>query len=191
MRRQVLRRLRALTLCEVGGCADDRHAHVGADPDRDHVLRHLLAKTNAGIETFGHDIGQAIVDDDLGMDIRIVRQEPGQRRPENGARGVLACRDADGAGGFVAQVTESCELRLDLVEARAERTHQPLARLGRRHAPRRARQQPDPEPLFELAHRMAQRGLGHPEPGRRLGKAALPRHREERDQVVDIGSGHS
>ena len=44
---------------EVGGCAHHRHAEVGPDPHRDHVLRDRFAKANAGVETLRNDVGQA------------------------------------------------------------------------------------------------------------------------------------
>ena len=42
------------------------------DAHGDHVLRHLLADSHAGVETLGDDVGQAIVDDDLDFDVRVV-----------------------------------------------------------------------------------------------------------------------
>ena len=72
---QVLRLLRLWPLREVGRRADDRHAHVRPDAHGDHVLRHLLAEPHARVVALGDDVGQAIVDDDLDLDVRIVRQE--------------------------------------------------------------------------------------------------------------------
>ena len=80
VRRQVLRRPRPRPPREVGRRADDRHAHVRPDAHGDHVLRHLLAEPHAGVVAFGDDVGQAVVDDDLDLDVGIVRQELRQRR---------------------------------------------------------------------------------------------------------------
>ena len=68
---------------EVGRATDDRHAHVRPDAHGDHVLGHLLAEANAGVVALGHDVGQAVVDDDLDLDVRILRQELRQRGPED------------------------------------------------------------------------------------------------------------
>ena len=85
---------------EVRRRADDGHAQVRADAHGDHVLRHLLAEANAGVVALGDDVGQAIVDDELHLDVGIVRQQRRERRPEDRLGRVLARRDADGAGGF-------------------------------------------------------------------------------------------
>ena len=113
--------LRLRPLGEVGRRADDRHAHVRPDAHGDHVLGHLLAEAHAGVVALGDDVGQAVVDDDLDLDVRIVRQEPSQGRPEDRVGRVLAGRDADGAGGLLAQLAQRRQLGLDLVEARARR----------------------------------------------------------------------
>src|SRR5258708_19746761 len=49
----------------------------------DHVLRYLLAETNAGVVALCDDIGQAIFSDALDLDIRVARQQPRQGRPEH------------------------------------------------------------------------------------------------------------
>ena len=64
-------------LAKYAGEPDDGHAHVRADPYGDHVLGHLLAETNAGVVALGDDIGQAVVDDDLDVDVGIC----GSNRP--------------------------------------------------------------------------------------------------------------
>ena len=86
-------RLRAFG--EIGRRADDRHAKVGADARRDHILCHLLAKTNAGIVALRDDADQAIIDDELDLDIRIARQQLRQCRPEDCFGRMLAGRDAN------------------------------------------------------------------------------------------------
>ena len=135
---------------EVRRRADHRHAHVRTDAHRDHVFGHLLAETNAGVVALGDDVGQAVVDDDLDLDVRVVAAAAcaiaGHR---TASAGMLAGRDADRAGGFFAQFAQRGEFGVDLVEPRADRAQQPLARLGRRDAARRAGQQPNAEPLLE------------------------------------------
>ena len=62
---------------------------------------------------------------------------------------MLAGRDADGAGGLVAQLAQRGQLGVDLLEARPDGPQQALAGLGRRDAAGGAGQQPQPEPLLE------------------------------------------
>ena len=85
--------------------------------------------------------------------------------------------------GLLAQLAERRELGLDLLEARADRLQQALARLGRRDAARGAGQQPKRRAAppgrgwcgsAPIARRRAWR--------RGLGEAALLRHREEGEQ---------
>ena len=189
--RQVARGARPRAVGEVGGRADDRHPHVGADAHRDHVLRHLLAEADAGVVAPGDDVGQALVDVDLDGDVRIVGQQPRHRRPEDRPRRVLARIDADGARRLVAQRAQRRHLGLDLVEPRRERGEQALARRSRRDAAGGPCQQPDAEALLEAAHFVAERRLRHPELRRGAGEAALARDGHEGDEVVDVPAGHS
>jgi len=74
MVRQISRRLRRRSFGEVGGGADDRHAHVRRNTHGDHVFRHLITETNADVILLRNDIGQAVVDDHLDLDVRVVWQ---------------------------------------------------------------------------------------------------------------------
>ncbi|MNR56182.1 hypothetical protein D3C85_1767110 [compost metagenome] len=58
---------------EIRRGTDYRHAHIGADAHRDHVLGHLLTQANACVVALRHDIGQAVIHDDFDAQIRIVR----------------------------------------------------------------------------------------------------------------------
>ena len=71
---EVLRRLRLRLPAEVGGRANDRHPHVRPDPHGNHVFGHLLAAAHAGVVLLSHDVGEAIVDDDLDFDVRVFSQ---------------------------------------------------------------------------------------------------------------------
>ena len=79
-------------LREIGRRTDDRHAHVRPDADRDHVLRHFPAGSHARIVAFGDDVGQAVVDDDLDLDVGIIRQKLRQCRPEDRVGRILGRR---------------------------------------------------------------------------------------------------
>ena len=73
---QLLRRLWLRPLLEVGRRTDHGHAQVGPDAHRDHVLGDLLAAAHARVEALGDDVSQAVVDNDLDLDVRIAAQEP-------------------------------------------------------------------------------------------------------------------
>ena len=63
---------------------------------------------------------------------------------------------------------------------------QAFAGFGRRDAARGAGQQPDAQPRFESADGVAQRRLRDAELRRGLGEAALARHGDEGDEVVEV-----
>ena len=91
--------------------------------------------------------------------------------------------------GLFAQFAEGGELRLDVVQSRAERAQQPLARLGGRHAARGAGRAGEAEPRLQTAQRVAQRGLRDPEPGRRPGETAFLGDGEEGVDAMEIVRG--
>ena len=78
---QVLRPLRFRRVPQVGRCSDDSHAHVRPDAQGDHVLSHPFADSDAGVETLGDDVGQAIIDGDLDPEVWILPQELREFRP--------------------------------------------------------------------------------------------------------------
>jgi hypothetical protein len=104
---------------------------------------------------------------------------------------MFAGGDADGAGRRLAQRGQRRQFGVDLLEARPDIAQQALAGLGRRDAAGGAGEEPQAEPFFERAHRVAECRLRYAELGRGAGKTALARDREKGEEVVDIGSGHS
>ena len=94
-------------------------------------LGDLLAAAHAGVVAFGDDIGQAVVDDDLDLDVRICAQKLRKLRQKNGVGGVFGARDPNRAGRLVAKVTHGGKLGVDLLEARTNVLQQALARLRR------------------------------------------------------------
>jgi hypothetical protein len=107
-------------LGEVARGAHHGHAQVGRDAHRDHVLRDLVAKAHPGIVAAGDDVDHPVFDDDFDLDVRVVRQEGFQLRPEHRIGRMLGRRNADGAGRLVAHIRERIDFGLDLVEARPE-----------------------------------------------------------------------
>jgi hypothetical protein len=115
----------------------------------------LLAASNASIEALGNDIRQAVVDDDLDLDIRIFTQELRKLRHKNRIRRMFGGCDPNSAGGLRPKLADRRHLGLDLLESGAHRVKQPLARLRRRDTPRGTGQEPNSQPSLELADRVA------------------------------------
>ena len=65
----------------------------------------MLAAAHVGVKTLGDDIDQAIVDDDLDFDVRILPQQLRQFRPEDRVSRIVCGRDANGAGGLLPKFT--------------------------------------------------------------------------------------
>ncbi len=53
---EILRSLWNRMLVEVRRSAHDRHPQIRSDADGDHVLRHLAARSHAGVKTLGDDV---------------------------------------------------------------------------------------------------------------------------------------
>ncbi len=160
---EVLRSVGNRTTREVGGRRDRGHAHVGPDPHRGHILRHRPPEPNAGVDALGDDVGQAVIDDGLDLDVRVVRQDAAQRGPENGSCRMLVGGDPDGPGRPPAYLGKVDEAGRDLVEARSHGLEEALPGLGRGHAPGGAREQPDAEARLQGTDGLAQRRLRNPE----------------------------
>lgn len=103
---------------------------------------------------------------------------------------MLAGIDANAAGRLFPKRAQGDELSLDLIEPRADGEKQAFTRLRRRDAPRRARQQSQPEPLLEPVDRMAERRLRHTELRRRLREVFCTGNGKEGDQVIDGRTRH-
>jgi hypothetical protein len=126
-----------------------RHPHLRPDTRCDHVLGDLFAHPRAGVIAFRNDIGEAVVDNDLDIDVRMIRQEPLQGGLQDGNRRMLASRDPNRAGGLLAQLAQGGELRLDLLEPRRDGLQQALSCFGRRHAACRAGEETKPDPVLQ------------------------------------------
>ena len=104
---------------------------------------------------------------------------------------MLYRRDADGTGWLVAQCAERGNLAFDFVEPGADAAKEAFPGIGHGDAACRAREQPQAQPLFERADRVAQRRLRHLKLGGCLGEAALARDRDEGSQIVHVLPAHS
>ena len=78
----------------------------------------------------------------------------------------------------------------EFAEYRSEAGKQRFAGSGRRHAARRAVEQPDTDTLLQPAYRLAERRRRNPEPGRGADKAAFLDDRRERPQLGKLGPSH-
>ena len=93
--------------------------------------------------------------------------------------------------GLTDIVAERGQFGVDLIETRTDGAEQAFARFRRRDATGGAGQQPQAKPLFETSDGVAQRRLRHAELRGGPGEAALPRDREEGDQIVKAFPRHS
>ena len=84
----------------------------------------------ASIVTLGNDIGQAIIDDDFDLDIRISPQERDQLWPEDRIGRIVGGCNPNRAGGLLPQFTEALELGLDLLKPWAYGMEQAFTGLG-------------------------------------------------------------
>jgi hypothetical protein len=100
----------------------------------DHILRHLLAASHAGVKALGDDVGQAIVDDDLDFDVRILPQQLREFRPDDRVGRIVGGRESNRAGRLLPKFAQSLELGLDLLKTRADGMKQAFARLRWRDA---------------------------------------------------------
>ncbi len=80
---------------KVRGRSNHSHSHDRADADGDHVLRDLFAKADTRVVTSRDDVGKAIIDNDLNLDVRMVRQKAPQCRLQDGNGRMLAGRYAN------------------------------------------------------------------------------------------------
>lgn len=140
-----------VTVFEIVGCGDDRHVPMRGDAGGDHVLGHLFAEADAGVVAVLDDVDEAVFDVNFDLDVGILRGEPVDEGPEDGAQGMFAGIDPDGAGRGIAIGAEGFELGIDLVEARGDGGQEALAGLGRGDAAGGPREEPDTEPLFQVA----------------------------------------
>ena len=188
---QVLRLPGLAPAGKIGWCADHGRTKIRSDAHRDHVLRHQLPRADPRVVALGHNVGEAVIDDDLDLDVRILRQQFLQPGPQHGLHGMVVRGDANGARRLVAQRAERGQCGFDLVKARSRGQQQALARLGGRNAARGPGEQTQAEPSLKAAQCLAQGGLRHTELRRRPGEALLPRHSEKGREVVQVSSRHS
>ena len=121
----------------------------------------------------GNDVGQGGIGDHFDMDIRVIRQELSQRRPQDGGGGVLAGVDAQRAGGLVAQLAQIRHGRIDVPEIGCQLPEEAFARLGRGDIARGPGEQAQAEPGLQPANRVTECRLGYAQLRGGAGKAAF------------------
>jgi hypothetical protein len=137
-------------LPEIRRRADDRHPHVRPDPHGDHIFGYLFAAAHSSVVLLSHDISEAVVDDDLDLDVWVFSQQGRKLRDEDCLGRIFGRGDPNGANGPLPKLTYSGDLRLDLVEAWTNVLKQTLTRFRWRDAPRGAAKEANPKPLFEF-----------------------------------------
>ena len=134
----------------------------------------MIAATHANVIALGDNIRQAKVDDDLDLDVRIVREQFHQLRLKDGVGRIFVAVMRMVPAGLSRSSLTAASLSLDLAQSAARQCRkQAFAGFRRRDAARRARQKPNPQARFEPADRVAQGRLRHAKLRRRLREAAL------------------
>ena len=187
MAQQFARMLRAAVAVQVGGRSGRREAlRARADGHGHHVLLQPLVVADARIAAAGHEVHEAVLGDDVELDVGKGRQEVGHQRRQHKARRAHRHVQAQGAGGRVAKAVDDVQRGLHLADGRAQALQQALPGLGRLHAAGGAVEQAHAQLNFEPAHRLAQgRGAAPAEPGA-LTEATGARHRQESIQVAEV-----
>jgi len=100
-------------------------------------------------------------------------------------------RDADRSRRFLPKRGERVELRIDLLEGRAQGPKQSFTGFGRRHTARRSTEQSQAKPAFQASNGMAERGLRDAEFGCGAGKTQLIGDGHKGRQIGEMLAFHS
>ena len=138
MRDKVLRRFGFATLREISWRASDDDRQFVGNAHRNHVAFDLLAEANAGIETFGDDVGERLVEGQVQRNFRILREKSRNSRVQKKIAGWRRRRDAQHAGRLAAEFIRSIPMQTDTRQGPAEA------------APEDARRRNSPLRLFQL-----------------------------------------
>ena len=141
---------------EIGG-RRRRGEPLDARSDRncDHVLLQPLVVADAGVATRSQHVDEAVLGDDLHLDVGIGGEEAGQDGGQHQAGGADRHIETERARQPVAKAVHHVERRFHLAERGGQPVDQPGACLGRRDAAGGAVEQPDAQPRFEATHRLA------------------------------------
>ena len=175
---------------EVSGGADDRHAQVGRDAHRDHVPGDLVALAHAGVIALGDDVDEAVVDVDLELELGVFRQKLREPGPQDRAGRMVVRADPYRPRRLSVEFAQRRQFALYPLVIGADAGEQALTGFGRRDSARRARQQPDAQPLLKPPDAVAERRLRDAELGRRAGEAALAGDDDESLKIVEVCPGH-
>ena len=158
----------------------------GADGHRNHVGGNRFAEPHAGIEAGRDRVDQRIVDGDLDMDVGKAFEEARHQRQQHQLRRLPRGIDAQRAGRLAAKIVQVFQRIVDIAERRADPREQPLARLRQRDAARGAVDQPQIEPLLDMAQRVAERRGRDAKLGRRRAKTAVSGDGKEGGEVGGV-----
>jgi hypothetical protein len=138
----------------------------------DHVALDRLAQPHARVVAFGHDVDQAILEEDLELQPRVPFAECGDHRGDDDGHGGARDRELQAADQLARSSGHFGERRQRLSHGGAGALHQAPPLVGQRDAARVANQERHAELLLELPHRLADRGRGDAELARRAAEAA-------------------
>ena len=135
-----------------------------------------------------HDVHRRVAHDEVELDVRVLREEPGEEWLADQRLRGARCVDAERAARLVAQLAYRGHGGAHLVQRRPHQGVEPLASLRQVHAARGAPNEGHAEPLLEPPQRLAHGRVAYPEALARRAKSLRLRYRDEgRDPVEFIG----
>ena len=93
---KILRPGRLRMIFEVRLRTDDGEAKIGTDSRRNHILGQLLSHPNAGVVALGHDVGEAVIEHELDLDVGVFGKEFSELGPEDVVDRIVSSRNPNG-----------------------------------------------------------------------------------------------
>ena len=187
---EFVRRRRFRPSLEIGGRADDDQADARLDTQRDHALGDAFAEADAGIEALFDDIDQPVRGVDLQLQIGILFEQRADDTTDDEGADRVRHINPHLAERRVAVAVQSIERCCHLAEGRIEMRDQQFAGFRQRDAARRAVEQANTDPVFEIEHGMTDCGSGDAPFLTRLAKALMPRDSRKGRKFGQFGASH-
>ncbi|MNF87314.1 hypothetical protein D3C84_697790 [compost metagenome] len=139
----------------------------------------------------GHDVRQAIVDNDFYTYLWVFRQGLRQFRPKHSFDDMVGCGDANVTGGGVAKFGHGDQFGLDFPQPRFNGIEQTFTGLGDGYATRRPSEKTYADPSLQSLDAMTEHRLRDSQLGGRPRETLLSCNCNEREQVAVVFLCHS
>ena len=141
---------------DIVGRGHHRVALRRAERDRDHILRQMLAVTNAGVEPLRDDVDERALPDNLEVDLRISFNERRDHRRQHQIDRRRRRIDPQSPRRHVAHTPHAIQRVADIGHRGSDPGQQQLAGFGQRDAAGGAVHQPHAEPLLHVPQPLAE-----------------------------------